>query len=56
MNTMANYAAVFFVLCCVQHDELENSLRDSGLLVQTQKTDHLEVHSILCEKEASLQE
>lgn len=47
---------MFLVLCRVQHDELESSLRDSGLLVQTQKTDHLEVHSILCKKEGSLQE
>lgn len=30
-------------MCPVQHDELESSLKGSGLLVQTQKTDHLEV-------------
>lgn len=34
---------MFFTMCPVQHDELENSLKGSGLLVQTQKTDHLEV-------------
>ncbi|XP_075879603.1 cTAGE family member 5 isoform X4 [Nelusetta ayraudi] len=28
--------------CQQEHDELESSLRDSGLLVQTQRTDHLE--------------
>lgn len=27
----------------MQYDELESSLRDSGVLAQTQKTEHLEV-------------
>lgn len=34
---------MFFTMCPVQHDELESSLKGSGLLVQTQKTNHLEV-------------
>uniref|UniRef100_A0A3B4V148 MIA SH3 domain ER export factor 2 n=1 Tax=Seriola dumerili TaxID=41447 RepID=A0A3B4V148_SERDU len=29
--------------CQQEHDDLENSLRDSGVLAQTQKTEHLEV-------------
>lgn len=33
----------FFVMCHLQYDELETSLRDSGVLAQTQKTEHLEV-------------
>lgn len=30
-------------MCHLQYDDLENSLRDSGVLAQTQKTEHLEV-------------
>lgn len=30
-------------MCRLQYDDLESSLRDSGVLVQTQKTEHLEV-------------
>ncbi|XP_024914674.1 cTAGE family member 5 isoform X3 [Cynoglossus semilaevis] len=35
--------------CQQQHDELENSLRDSGVLAQTQKTEHLEMEANRCE-------
>lgn len=42
----------FYFVPFVQHDELESSLRDSGLLVQTQKTDHLEVYCIICKTNA----
>lgn len=28
---------------CLQHEDLESSLRDSGVLAQTQKTEDLEV-------------
>lgn len=34
------------MMCCLQYDELEDSLRDSGALAQTQKTEHLEVRQI----------
>lgn len=30
-------------MCRLQYDDLESSLRDSGVLVRTQKTEHLEV-------------
>lgn len=33
----------FIIMFCLQYDDLESSLRDSGVLAQTQKTEHLEV-------------
>lgn len=36
-----NYFA--YIKFCLQHEDLESSLRDSGVLAQTQKTKDLEV-------------
>lgn len=43
MDTSLNSQLCFFLLCYLQYDDLESSLRDSGVLVQTQKTENLEV-------------
>lgn len=37
------YVLFMLFMCHLQYDDLENSLRDSGVLAQTQKTEHLEV-------------
>lgn len=42
-HTLKYSDVLFFLLCFLQYDDLESSLRDSGVLVQTQKTENLEV-------------